>query len=227
MALIVGPPIGLQVEPRFTVLRDIFIHREKANLTYQWPVFVLSAIIIEIPYAFVTSLVYWLLWYYPVGYFYGSSRAGYSFLMYELFVIFATSLAQLCAAMMPNNSSTFTANGFFFMFCNTFAGTLSPKPVTPKGWSWCYNVSPLFYFGEGITTNALKNLTITCDKSETSIFEAPSGTTCGDYAQSFLQTATGYLVNPASTGSCEYCRYKNGQNYVSSLLPPGKGLNSC
>ena len=123
MALIVGPPIGLQVEPRFTVLRDIFIHREKANLTYQWPVFVLSAIIIEIPYAFVTSLVYWLLWYYPVGYFYGSSRAGYSFLMYELFVIFATSLAQLCAAMMPNNSSTFTANGFFFMFCNTFAGT--------------------------------------------------------------------------------------------------------
>ena len=227
MALIVGPPIGLQVEPRFTVLRDIFIHREKANLTYQWPVFVLSAIIIELPYAFVTSLVYWLLWYYPVGYFYGSSRAGYSFLMYELFAIFATSLAQLCAAMMPNISSTFTANGFFFMFCNTFAGTLSPKPVTPKGWSWYYNVSPLFYFGEGITTNALKNLTITCDKSETSIFEAPSGMTCGDYAQSFLQTATGYLVNPESTGNCEYCRYKNGQNYVSSLLPPGKGLNSC
>ena len=215
MALIVGPTLGLQVEPRFTALRDIFIHREKASLTYQWPVFVLAAIIIELPYAFIASLVYWLLWYFPVGYFYAPARAGYSFLMYELFTVFATSLAQLCAATMPNLSSTFMANGFFFMFCNTFAGTLSPKPVTPKGWKWYYNVSPLFYFGEGITTNVLQSLKITCASSETSVFEAPSGMTCGAYASSFLQTATGYLLNPDSTENCEYCRYKDGQSYVS------------
>ena len=216
MALIVGPPLGLQVEPRFVALRDIFIHRERASLTYHWSIFVLAAIIIELPYAFITSLVYWLLWYFPVGYFYSPARAGYSFLMYELFAIFATSLAQLCAAAMPNLSSTFMANGFFFMFCNTFAGTLSPKPVTPKGWSWYYNVSPLFYFGEGFTSNVLQNLTITCASSETSMFEPPAGMTCGDYAKSFLQTATGYLVNPASTAACEYCRYRTGQSYVSS-----------
>ena len=219
MALIVGPPLGLQVEPRFVALRDIFIHRERASLTYHWSIFVLAAIIIELPYAFITSLVYWLLWYFPVGYFYSPARAGYSFLMYELFAIFATSLAQLCAAAMPNLSSTFMANGFFFMFCNTFAGTLSPKPVTPKGWSWYYNVSPLFYFGEGVTSNVLQNLTITCTSSETSRFEPPTGMTCDNYAKSFLQTATGYLVNPASTAGCEYCRYRNGQAYVCLFLP--------
>ena len=219
MALIVGPTLGLQVEPRFTTLRDIFIHRERASLTYHWTVFVLSAIIIELPYAFITSLVYWLLWYFPVGYFYTPARAGYSFLMYELFAIFATSLAQLCAAVMPNLSSTFMANGFFFMFCNTFAGTLSPKPVTPKGWSWYYTVSPLFYFGDGITTNALQNLTISCAGSEMSIFEPPAGMACGDYAKSFLKTATGYLANPASTIGCEYCRYRNGQSYVRPFCP--------
>ena len=219
MALIVGPPLGLQVEPRFVALRDIFIHRERASLTYHWSIFVLAAIIIELPYAFITSLVYWLLWYFPVGYFYSPARAGYSFLMYELFAIFATSLAQLCAAAMPNLNSTFMANGFFFMFCNTFAGTLSPKPVTPKAWSWYYSVSPLFYFGEGVTSNVLQNLTITCTSSETSRFEPPTGMTCGDYAKSFLQTATGYLVNPASTAGCEYCRYRNGQAYVCLFLP--------
>ncbi|MCJ1267220.1 hypothetical protein MMC22_007105 [Lobaria immixta] len=219
MSLIVGPPLGLQVEPRFVALRDIFIHREKASLTYHWLVFVLSAIIIELPYAFFTSFIYWILWYYPVGYFSSSSRAGYSFLMYELFAVFATSLAQLCAAAMPNLGSTFMANGFFFMFCNTFAGTLSPEPVTPSGWRWYYKVSPLFYLGEGMTTNMLQDLQISCDSSETSIFNPPDGVTCGAYAENFLTTATGYLLNPASNTSCEYCRYKDGQSYVSDVLP--------
>lgn len=218
MSLIVGPPLGLQVEPRFVALRDIFIHREKASLTYHWLVFVLTAIIIELPYAVFTSFVYWILWYYPVGYFYTSSRAGYSFLMYELFTVFATSLAQLCAAVMPNLGSTFMANGFFFMFCNTFAGTLSPEPVTPAGWRWYYNVSPLFYLGEGVTTDVLQDLQISCDPSETSVFTPPTGMSCGDYAQRFLTTATGYLLNPGSNASCEYCRYKDGQSYVSVLF---------
>ena len=216
MALIIGPTIGLMVEPRFTGLREVFMQREKSSLTYHWVIFVLSAIIVELPYVVVCSLIYWLLWYFPVGYFYTPSRAGYTFLMFELFGVFATSLAQLCAASMPNLESAFMANGFFFMFCNTFAGTLSPQPVTPKGWKWYYNVSPLLYFGDGVTTNALQGLDLTCARSETSSFEPPPGTSCGDYARDFLTTATGYLVNPNSTAGCEYCRYKNGQSYVSA-----------
>ena len=218
MSLIVGPPLGLQIEPRFTSLRDVFIHREKESLTYHWTVFVLSAIIIELPYAVITSLVYWLLWYFPVGYFYTPVRAGYSFLMYELFAVFATSLAQLCAATMPNLSSTFTANGFFFMFCNTFAGTLSPQPVTPKGWEWYYKVSPLLYYGEGVTTNVLEGLSLTCTSAEISIFEPPAGLSCGEYAKNFLTSATGFLMNPDNNSGCQYCRYKNGQSYVSLPL---------
>ena len=214
MSLIVGPPLGLQVEPRFVALRDIFLHREKVSLTYHWTVFVIAAIIVKLPYAFITSGIHWLLWYFPVGYFTESSRAGYSFLMYELFAVFATSLAQLCAALMPSLGATFMANGFFFMFCNTFAGTLSPEPVTPSGWSWYYNVSPLFYLSEGVTANALQNLPINCAASEVSIFNPPDGTSCGDYAADFLQTATGYLMNPENSTSCEYCRYRDGQAYV-------------
>ncbi|KAF2181432.1 ABC transporter [Zopfia rhizophila CBS 207.26] len=215
MSVIIGPPLGLQVEPRFVALRDVFMHREKASLTYHWLAFVLSAIIIELPYAFITSLVYWLLWYFPVGYFYAPARAGYSFLMYELFAVFATSLAQLCAALMPDLNSTFAVNGFFFMFCNTFAGTLSPEPVTPSGWKWYYNLSPLFYFGEGITVDVLQDLQIKCDPSETSIFNPPSGTTCGEYAADFLKEATGYIINAESTIGCQYCRYHDGQSYYT------------
>ena len=215
MSMIVGPPLGLQVQPRFVTLRDIFLHREKESLTYHWLAFVLSAILVELPYAALTSLVYWLLWYFPVGFFSDPTRAGYSLLMYELFAVFATSLAQLCASLMPSLEAAFTANGFLFMFCNTFAGTLSPEPVTPDGWRWYFKLSPLFYLGEGVTANALHDLPINCGASEVSVFQPPSGTTCGKYAADFLREATGYLMNPESGSDCQYCRYSDGQSYVS------------
>ncbi|THC91365.1 hypothetical protein EYZ11_009180 [Aspergillus tanneri] len=213
MSLIVGPPLGLQVQPRFVTLRDIFIHREREGFTYHWLAFVFAGVIVELPYTFITTLLYWLLWYFPVGYFYTPSRAGYSFLMYELFGVFATSLAQLCASLMPNIEAAFAANGFFFMFCNTFAGTLSPKPVTPSGWRWYYKVSPLFYLGEGVTVDVLQDLPLRCQESEVSIFQPSNGTTCGQYAADFLQRATGYLLNPDSISDCQYCRYRDGQSY--------------
>lgn len=218
MSLIVGPPLGLQVQPRFVTLREIFVHREKESLTYHWLAFVISAFVVELPYSFLTSLVYWLLWYFPVGYFATSSRAGYSFLMYELFAVFATSLAQLCASLMPNIEAAFTANGFFFMFCNTFAGTLSPKPLTPSGWRWYYKISPLFYLGEGVTVDILQDLPLHCRKDEVFVFRPTNGTTCGQYAGNFLHEATGYLFNPESTDYCQYCRYRDGQSYVSHNL---------
>lgn len=217
MALIVGPPLGLQVQPRFLTLREIFMHRERESLTYHWIAFVVSTFIVELPFTFITSLVYWLLWYFPVGYFGSVSRAGYSFLMYELFGVFATSLAQLCASLMPNIEAALAANGFFFMFCNTLAGTLSPKSVTPSGWRWYYNVSPLYYWSEGVMTDVLHDLPIRCQESELSIFYPPNGTTCGQYAADFLRTATGYLVNPDSLSDCHYCRYQDGQSYVSAI----------
>ncbi|KAI1116059.1 ABC transporter PeaB1 [Nemania sp. NC0429] len=214
MSLIVGPPLGLQIMPRFVALRDIFSTREEASLTYSWLCFVVPSIIIELPYAFVTSSVYWLLWYFPVGYFTEPTRAGYSFLMYQLFSVFAHSLAQLCTALMPSLNAAFTANGFFFMFVNLFSGTLSPAPQTPRGWRWYYKVSPLFYIAEGTTSDMLYSLDLVCSSSETSIFQ-PAGRTCGEFAAEFLSTATGYLSNPGATADCQYCRYKDGQSYYA------------
>lgn len=224
MALIVGPPIGLQLMPRFVALRDMFLLREKASLTYNWLCFVIPAILIELPYGLVTSLAYWLLWYFPVGYFTAPSRAGYSFLMYELFSVFCHSLAQLCAAIMPTLGAAFTTNGFFFMFVNTYSGTLSPEPTTPSGWRWYYKVSPLWYHSEGVMSNALEGLDIACSTDESSFFQPPAGgdgdnaTTCGEYAAQFLTTATGYVLNPDATADCQYCRFQNGSSYVSNPL---------
>lgn len=137
------------------------------------------------------------------------------FVMYELFAVFVISLGQICASWMPSLPAAFTANGFFFMFVNTFAGTLTPAPLTPSGWRWFFNVSPLYYLAEGMTVDALFNLDLHCSAGEEYTLIAPSNMTCSQYVSPYITDNTGFLINPDATGSCQYCRYATGQQYVS------------
>ncbi|KAL6229031.1 hypothetical protein BDW75DRAFT_246098 [Aspergillus navahoensis] len=216
VGVITGPVLSLQIEPRFIILRDQFLARENESRVYHWSVFTISALLVEIPFTLLGGLLYWLLWYYMVGYFTMSTRAGYAFLMYELYSLFVASLAQLTAALFPTVLAAQVATGFVWLVVNTFNGPLSPPPLTPSGWRWFYNISPLYYFIEGIGSNAMNALAITCQNSEISVFNAPGSNTCASYAASFFEqdSATGYLVNPAATSRCEYCSYANGDQYI-------------
>ncbi|KAI0844484.1 ATP-binding cassette transporter [Daldinia vernicosa] len=216
VGIITGPVLTLQIEPRFIAFRDQFLAREKESRVYHWSVFVLSAFIVEIPFTLIGGFVYWVLWYYMTGYFYSSERAGYAFLMYELYHIFTSSVAQLIASIFPTIGAAHIATGFVWLMINTFNGPLSPPPLTPRGWRWFYNVSPLYYFVESLATNAMHGLEITCSESEISVFRAPGNQTCGEYAASFFSSssAQGYLVDENAIGDCAYCPYANGDEYV-------------
>ncbi|KAJ5697282.1 ATP-binding cassette transporter [Penicillium malachiteum] len=216
VGVITGPVLSLQIEPRFIILRDQFLARENKSRVYHWSIFTISALLVEIPYTLLGGLIYWLLWYYMVGYFTISTRAGYAFLMYELYSLFVASLAQLTAAIFPTTQAAQAATGFVWLVVNTFNGPLSPPPLTPRGWRWFYNISPLYYFIEGIGTNAMHALDITCRSSELSVFNAPSSETCGSYVAAFFSqsNSTGYLVDENATGQCEYCSYATGDEYV-------------
>ncbi|KAL7622416.1 hypothetical protein AAE478_007921 [Parahypoxylon ruwenzoriense] len=216
IGIITGPVLTLQIEPRFIILRDQFLAREKESRVYHWGVFVVSAFLVEIPFTLVGGFIYWLLWYYMTGYFYASERAGYAFLMYELYHIFVASIAQLISSVFPTLGAAQIATGFVWLMINTFNGPLSPPPLTPAGWRWFYNVSPLFYFVESLATNAMHGLDIACSSAEISVFRAPDGSTCGEYAASFFNSssAQGYVLDEGAMGDCEYCPYANGDEYV-------------
>ncbi|KAI8957433.1 ATP-binding cassette transporter [Daldinia sp. FL1419] len=216
VSIITGPVLALQIEPRFITLRDQFLAREKESHVYHWSVFFLSAVVVEIPFTLIGGLIYWLLWYYMTGYFYSSERAGYAFLMYELYHVFTASVAQLISSIFPTVGAAHIANGFVWLMINTFNGPLSPPPLTPRGWQWFYNVSPLYYFVESLATNAMHGREIMCSESEMSIFRAPVNQTCGQYAASFFNSASaqGYLIDENATGDCAYCPYANGDEYV-------------
>lgn len=219
IGIITGPVLTLQVEPRFIILRDQFLAREKESRVYHWGVFAISAFVVELPFTLIGGFIYWLLWYYMAGYFYSSDRAGYAFLMYELYHIFVASIAQLIASVFPTVGAAQIATGFVWLMVNTFNGPLSPPPLTPKGWRWFYNVSPLYYFVESLVTNALHGLNISCSGSENTVFHAPEGQTCGEYAAAFFNSfsSQGYLINPDARGDCQYCPYANGDQYVSYI----------
>ncbi|KAI0377720.1 ATP-binding cassette transporter [Hypomontagnella monticulosa] len=216
VGIITSAVLTLQIEPRFIILRDQFLAREKESRVYHWTVFVSSTFLVEIPFTLVGGFLYWVLWYYMVGFFYSSERAGYAFLMYELFHIFVASVAQLIASIFPTIGAAHIATGFVLLMINTFNGPLLPPPLTPTGWRWFYNVSPLYYFVEGLATNAMHGLDITCSSSEISVFHAPGNQTCGEYAASFFasSSAQGYLVDESAMGKCAYCPYANGDEYI-------------
>ncbi|OMP86934.1 Brefeldin A resistance protein [Diplodia seriata] len=220
VGVITGPVIALAVEPRFTRLRDHFLARDRDSNTYHWLVFVASTMAVELPWALAAGAVYWLLWHFAVGF----PRPGYAFAMYELYTLFVTAIAQMTAASFPTLQGAHMATGFVFLIVNTFNGPLSPPPLTPRGWRWIYDVSPLFYFVEAMAANAVHAQHVACTPAERTTFFTPPdhGTTCRQYAADYFaaDNSTGYLLNPSATGLCEYCPFLDGDQYVCAAFFP-------
>jgi hypothetical protein len=51
-------------------------------------------------------------------------------------------------------------------------------------------VSPIFYLGDGVAVDVLHDLPIRCEESEILTFYTVNGTSCGQYAQDVLKSAT-------------------------------------
>lgn len=56
---------------------------------------------------------------------------------------------------------------------------------------------------------------VVCDVDELVYLELPSNTTCGAFAEPFLQSASGYISNPDESRvgeMCGYCQYASGED---------------
>lgn len=101
--IIMIPPVVLNsIVPKFYINRALWEAREYPSRIYGWFAFCTANIVCEIPMAIVSSLIYWLLWYYPVGFPTDSSTAGYVFLMSMLFFLFMSSWGQWICAFAPS-----------------------------------------------------------------------------------------------------------------------------
>jgi len=205
------------VQPRFHMERQWF-YRELAGKYYGWKAFAVSIIAIEIPYVILSSSIFFVVFYWTVGFVSDSVLTFYTWLMITIFCMFAITLGQLIAALTPSTTVAALLNPFIFSTLNLFCGVMIPKDNMPKFWSsWMYWLDPYHYIIEGLVSAQLHDVEVRCASDEFSIFNPPPGQTCGNYAAAFMAKAPGYINNLNATSDCEYCQYSVGQDFYNGL----------
>ncbi|KAI2673433.1 hypothetical protein DTO027I6_9237 [Penicillium roqueforti] len=219
--IVLIPPIVLNsIVPKFYINRALWEAREYPSRIYGWVAFCTANIICEIPAAIISGLIYWLLWYYPVGFPTDSSNAGYVFLMTMLFFLFQASWGQWICAFAPSFTVISNTLPFFFTMINLFNGIVRPYAAYPVFWKyWMYYVNPVTWWLRGVLSAVLPDVQIDCASLESTHFNPPPGQTCDAYAGDFVDSfaKVGYLVNPQATADCQYCPYKDGAQYMANL----------
>lgn len=122
--------------------------------------------------------------------------------------------------MMYSKDATVAANlmPFMVIMCELFNGVLRPQMEMPVVWRYTmYYAAPFTYWIGGILSTVLAGQPIICAENDLSFFIPPEGQTCAMYAEAWLSSTTGYLVDPGSTARCTYCKYSTADDV--SLLP--------
>ncbi|GAA5893783.1 hypothetical protein JCM8208_001243 [Rhodotorula glutinis] len=204
-----------QVEPLFIHNRTTFV-RESSSRMYSPVVFGITQLVGEMPYSILCAVIFFLLFYYPIGFQTDSDRAGYHFAFVLLLEIYSVTLGQAFAALSPNEYiAEAMVPGALLIFV-TFCGVTVRYDELLGWWKWLYRVNPFTYVVEGTMTNEMHGLIVECTPRELRVFEPPSGQTCAEWAGAFIEASTGYLTNPNATAACEYCQYANGDEFAST-----------
>ena len=100
-------------------MRDIYEIRERSSRMYHWSALTTSQIVVELPWNILGSTLFFLCWYWTVGF--ENSRAGFTYLMYGVcFPIYYTTIALAVASMSP----TAEIAGLMFSLLFSFVLTL-------------------------------------------------------------------------------------------------------
>lgn len=224
MSTVLSTALMHQIQPRFITLSELFSVREKPSKMYHWSTFVASLVLIEIPYNFVCGTLFFLPWYFAVGFWKGAenqaNRGGYMYYVFLLFQMYFSTFGQAIGALSPNEETASALTTLLFTFVILFNGVLQPVSQLVKFWHWMYHLSPFTYLIGGYMGNAVHDLKIKCTSAETNYFSLPSGFdgTCADYAGPYVKATMGYLVNPeARDEDCGFCRYDTGDQYLATI----------
>ncbi|KNZ76344.1 Brefeldin A resistance protein [Termitomyces sp. J132] len=206
--VVVLPAIVMsQIEPLFIFNRRVFI-RESSSRIYSPYVFATSQLIGEIPYSIICAIVYWVLMVYPIGFGQGTAGVngtGFQLLIIIFMLLFGVTLGQLVAALSPSVQVAVLFNPFLSLVLSQFCGVTIPYPTLIKFWrSWIYQLDPFTRTLAAMVSTELHGLVIRCKSDEFAIFDPPSGQTCAEWGQAFVDKFGGYIDNLNDTLRCRW-----------------------
>lgn len=218
LAQILSAPLTNQIITQSEASRELFEVRESASNTFHWSCLLLAQWFAEIPYSIVFSSLFYFCFYFPIKYDTSARVAGYFYLIYcVMFQFYYTSFALWVSYFSPNAASAAILASLFFSFMLSFCGVMQPVSQMPGFWTFMWKVSPYTYFTQSYLAIALHGRPVECAPEELNLFQPPSGQTCQQFAQRFLDDHGGYLKNPTSDSNCLYCRFSVGDEYLTTI----------
>lgn len=219
--IFVAPGVLAQLQPLFIHRRDIFETREKKSKMYSWVAFVTGLIVSEVPYLIICAVLYFVCWYYTVGFPNDSARAGGTFFVMLMYEFVYTGIGQFIAAYAPNEVFATLVNPLLIGTLVSFCGVLVPYSQIQEFWRyWMYYLNPFNYLMGSMLVFDIWGIDIRCSDREFARFDPPNGTTCGEYLSDYLTQGMGAasnLVNPDATSQCKVCSYTKGEDYLRTL----------
>ncbi|KAM6514182.1 Multidrug resistance protein [Fusarium falciforme] len=213
-----------QSMPQFVIQRSLYEVRERPAKVYSWKIFMLSQLIVELPWNALMAVIMYFCWYYPVGLYRNAlvadqltERGGLMFLFLLWFLIFTGTFSTFIIAGFETAEAG--ANTAFLMtnLCLIFCGALAPEGQMPGFWKFMYYVSPFTYVIGGMLSTAVANTEVVCASNEFVSFTPPNGSTCWEFMENYIGQVGGYLVDENATDSCEFCTISETNVYLGAL----------
>ncbi|PWN42438.1 putative SNQ2-ABC transporter [Ceraceosorus guamensis] len=217
MSLVLSTSLAQQQQPMFIRFRSLYEARERPSKMYAWPIAVISAILVEIPWNALGNTLYWAPWYFMTQFSFASDRVIYNWLALQFFSIYWLTFSSAMAALAPNAQLASVLFSVFFSFVIVFCGVVQPPPLQPYFWRiWMLPLSPFTYLLEGLLGNVLGPQLVRCAENEFNIVRPPTGQTCEAYLSPYFTRAFGYFEQRPD-GDCQVCQYSRGEDFLTGL----------
>ncbi|KAH9811168.1 ZEB2-regulated ABC transporter 1-like [Teratosphaeria destructans] len=213
-----------QIMPHFVTQRALYEVRERPAKTYSWKAFMLSNIIVELPWNTLMAIIIFVCYYYPIGLYNNAVPTdtvhlrGFQFFLFVwAFLMFTSTFTDMCVAGMADAETAGNVANLLFTMSLIFCGVLQKPDALPGFWIFMYRASPFTYLTEGMLSTGLANQEVHCADNEFVSFQPPSGQTCQQYMEPYLARDGGYIQNPNATSECQYCTYNDSNVFLSGL----------
>lgn len=213
-----------QIMPHFVTQRSLYEVRERPSKTYSWKVFMLSNIVVELPWNTLMAAIIFFGFYYPIGMYRNAipenqvtERGGLMFLFLWQFLLFTSTFTDMVVAGIETAETAGNIAQLLFSLTLIFCGVLASPTNLPGFWIFMYRVSPFTYLVDGMLSTGLANTDIVCSSIEFVTFQPPSNTTCIQYMQPYIDVMGGYLSENGTTANCGYCSVRKTNVYLQGL----------
>ncbi|KAG9253600.1 ABC-2 type transporter-domain-containing protein [Emericellopsis atlantica] len=215
-----------QQMPHFVTQRSLYEVRERPSKTYSWKIFMLSQVLVEIPWNSLMSVFMFVCVYYPVGFNKNAQptgaeteRGALMWLLFWQFLIFTCTFAHACIAITDTAEAGGNLANVLFMMCLLFCGVLANEKTLPGFWIFMYRLSPFTYLISAIMSTGLANTAVTCNTNEIVEIFPPNGLSCYEYLYEggYVPQMGGNLLNPNGTSSCDFCPLGSTNEFLARI----------